>query len=48
MLQALLSGFGGLNPTDNGIVQLKTKLPKKWKTLTIKGVGVEGKTITVK
>ncbi len=48
MLQAVLSGFGGLDLTDKGIVQLKTKLPKKWKSLTIKGVGVEGKTVIVK
>jgi hypothetical protein len=27
-LQATLMGFGGLDITPNGIVQLKTKLPK--------------------
>ncbi|MCY7359667.1 MAG: glycoside hydrolase family 65 protein [Rudanella sp.] len=48
MLQAVLNGFGGLDLTDKGIVQLKTKLPKKWKSLTIKGVGVDKRTITVK
>ncbi|KAB7732275.1 glycoside hydrolase family 65 protein [Rudanella paleaurantiibacter] len=48
MLQAVLSGFGGLDLTDNGIVQLKTKLPKKWKSLTIKGFGADGKTITIR
>lgn len=47
MLQAVLNGFGGVDITDNGITQLKTKLPKKWKTLTIKGVGVQQKTIQV-
>jgi trehalose/maltose hydrolase-like predicted phosphorylase len=41
-LQATLMGFGGLDITPNGIVQLKTKLPKKWKSMTITGVG--GKT----
>ncbi|GAB4008988.1 hypothetical protein GCM10028808_16210 [Spirosoma migulaei] len=30
MLQAVLNGFGGLDSTDSGIIQLKTKLPKKW------------------
>jgi protein-glucosylgalactosylhydroxylysine glucosidase len=48
MLQAILSGFGGLEITDAGIQQLKTKLPKEWKSLTITGVGVEKKTFTVK
>lgn len=48
MLQAVLSGFGGLDITDNGIVQLRTKLPRKWKSLTIKGVGTQMKTIQVK
>lgn len=45
MLQAVLNGFGGLDITDNGIIQLKTKLPKKWKSLTIKGVDPQLKTI---
>ena len=45
MLQAVLNGFGGIDITDNGIVQLKTKLPKKWKSLTIKGVGPQLRTI---
>lgn len=45
-LQAMLAGFGGLEITDEGIVQLKTKLPKAWKGLTIKGVGVERKTFS--
>ena len=48
MLQAVLSGFGGLEITDAGIVQLKTKLPKEWKSLTIKGLGPQGKTVISK
>ncbi|TAE22033.1 MAG: glycoside hydrolase family 65 protein [Cytophagales bacterium] len=48
MLQAVMNGFGGLELTDAGVTQLKTKLPKKWKSLTIKGVGVDKKTIVVK
>ena len=48
MLQAVLNGFGGLDITDAGIIQLKTKLPKKWKSLTIRGVGVQQKTIQIK
>ena len=26
----------------NGIIQLKTELPKEWKSLKIKGVGIDG------
>lgn len=47
-LQTLLNGFGGLDITDEGIIQLKTKLPSHWKLLTIKGVGVEKRTFQVK
>jgi trehalose/maltose hydrolase-like predicted phosphorylase len=47
-LQATIMGFGGVDITPQGIVQLKTTLPKNWKGLTIKGVGVEEKTFTVK
>ncbi len=47
-LQTLINGWGGLDITDAGIIQLKTKLPKQWKSLTIKGVGVEKKTFVVK
>ncbi len=47
-LQTLINGWGGLDVTDAGIIQLKTKLPKQWKSLTIKGVGVEKKTFVVK
>ena len=48
MLQAVLAGFGGLDITDDGIVQRKTALPKNWKSLTITGVGAEGKKFVVK
>ena len=37
MLQAVLAGFGGLEITDAGIVQLEKRLPKQWKALEIKG-----------
>ena len=47
-LQATIMGFGGLDVTPQGIVQLKTKLPKGWKSLTITGIGVEKKTFVVK
>ena len=47
-LQATLMGFGGLDITPQGIVQLKTKLPKGWKSLTMTGIGVEKKTFVVR
>lgn len=48
LLQAIINGFGGLDISENGIVQHKSTLPKHWKKLTIKGVGAEKKTYTVK
>lgn len=48
IVQSLLMGFGGLEITPKGIVQVKSKLPSGWKSLTITGVGVEKKTFTVK
>jgi trehalose/maltose hydrolase-like predicted phosphorylase len=48
MLQAVLSGFGGLDITEKGIEQRKTLLPKSWKSMKITGVGVEEKTFMVK
>ncbi len=44
ILQAVLMGFGGLEITPKGIIQIKSALPKGWKRLTITGVGVENKT----
>lgn len=40
-LQAVIFGFGGLQINDAGVSQLKTKLPPAWKSLEIKGVGVD-------
>lgn len=48
MLQTILFGFAGLHFTDNGIVQKDAILPKQWKSLTIKGVGIDKKTYVVK
>ena len=47
MVQALLNGFGGLDITADGVVQLPTKLPTQWKSLTITGVGPERKTYRI-
>jgi len=48
IVQSVLMGFGGLEVTSKGIVQVPSALPKKWKSLTITGVGVDKKTFTVK
>jgi len=48
MIQAILNGFGGLEITSKGIMQVKSKLPKSWRSLTITGVGPDKKTFTVR
>ena len=48
VLQAVIMGFGGVEITPNGIKQVKSVLPKNWKSLTITGVGPDKKTFTVK
>jgi len=40
ILQAVLMGFGGLEITSKGIIQIRSSLPANWKKLTITGVGV--------
>jgi len=47
VLQAVIMGFGGIDITPEGIVQLKSVLPDTWKKLTITGVGVNAKTFEV-
>jgi trehalose/maltose hydrolase-like predicted phosphorylase len=47
MLQTVLFGFAGLDITDDGIIQKNPVLPKQWKSLTIKGVGVDKKTYRI-
>ncbi len=48
ILQAVLNGFGGLEITPTGITQIKSSLPKQWKSLKITGVGPGKKTFTAK
>ncbi len=48
ILQSVLMGFGGLDITPQGITQIKTALPKQWKSLTLKGIGPDKKTYTIK
>ena len=48
ILQAVMNGFGGLEITPAGITQIKSSIPKQWKSLTLKGIGIEKKTYSVK
>ena len=48
ILQAVLMGFGGLDISPDGVKQLKSALPKNWKSLTITGVGPQKKTFVVR
>ena len=48
IVQSILMGFGGLEITPKGIVQIKSALPKQWKSLTITGVGPGKKIFSVK
>ena len=47
-LQSVIFGFGGLDITPAGIIQLKTSLPKQWKSLTLTQIGPVKKTFAVK
>ena len=40
-------GLGGLDIQSDGVKQLPVKLPKAWKSLTLKGIGKEETTFTV-
>jgi len=48
IIQSLLMGFGGLEITPKGLIQIKSRLPAHWKSLTITGIGLERKTFVVK
>lgn len=47
IIQSVLMGFGGLEITSKGIIQVKSALPKAWKSLTITGAGPGRKTFRV-
>lgn len=48
LLQAVIMGFGGVNiKDDGGIEQIKTALPPHWKSVVIKGVGINKRTYKV-
>lgn len=48
LLQSVLFGFGGLDITPHGITQLKTSLPKHWKSLTLTSIGKDKNPYKVK
>ena len=48
ILQSVLMGFGGIEITPKGIIQVKSVLPPGWKSLTLTGIGTDKKTYTVK
>lgn len=48
MIQAMLNGFGGLEITPKGIIQVKSKLPAGWKSLKITGAGIKKQTFEVR
>ena len=48
VLQSILMGFGGLDISAKGIVQLKSTLPRSWTSLKITGVGPDKKSYTIK
>lgn len=48
ILQSVLMGFGGLDITRDGLVQVRSVLPRHWRSLTLKGIGPEEKTFVIK
>jgi trehalose/maltose hydrolase-like predicted phosphorylase len=48
ILQSIMMGFGGLEITPKGIVQIRSVLPTVWKSLTLTGIGKDKKTYIVK
>lgn len=47
ILQSVLMGFGGIDITSKGIMQIKSVLPRHWKKLTLTGIGPDKKTLIV-
>jgi protein-glucosylgalactosylhydroxylysine glucosidase len=47
ILQAIIMGFGGLDISSTGIVQVPSSLPAGWKKLNITGVGPDKKNYSV-
>jgi trehalose/maltose hydrolase-like predicted phosphorylase len=47
ILQSVIFGFAGVEITPEGIIQLPTRIPSHWKSLTVTGVGVDKQTFRV-
>ncbi|SBV93723.1 Kojibiose phosphorylase [uncultured Dysgonomonas sp.] len=48
VLQTVLMGYGGLDiQSGGGITQIETTMPAHWKSLTIKGIGIDKKTYII-
>ena len=47
ILQSVIFGFAGIEVTEHGIIQLPTRIPAHWKSLTVTGAGPEKKTYKV-
>lgn len=47
-LQSVMMGFGGLRITDKGITPTGARLPAQWESLTLRGIGPDRKTYTLK
>jgi trehalose/maltose hydrolase-like predicted phosphorylase len=47
MLQAVIFGFGGLEITDQGLAQGKPCLPRHWKSLEIRGLGLKNGSVKI-
>lgn len=48
IVQSVLMGFGGLEISPKGIIQIKSSLPPHWKSLTLTGIGPGKRTFVVK
>jgi trehalose/maltose hydrolase-like predicted phosphorylase len=48
LIQSVLNGFGGLDITPAGLIQVKSALPSTWKSLTITGAGPQKKVFITK
>src|SRR5205823_3840441 len=47
VLQRLIMGFVGIDITTEGIKQVKSSIPKAWKSITITGAGPQHQTFSV-
>src|SRR6185295_7593174 len=47
LIQAMINGFGGLEITPKGLIQVKSSLPSGWKSLKITGAGINKNTYSV-